>query len=77
MDSTEKYCPFHGYNPPCARCMLALRKDDLLFCSIAWSARKQVRGGLGNDDIRNNHAFAPWIENAAKVERADDALRDS
>ena len=73
MGWTEKYCPFHGYNPPCACCMLALRKDDLLFCSIAWNARKQVRGGLAHEHGRNDHAFAPWIENAARVKEDTDA----
>ena len=70
---TEKYCPFHGYNPPCACCMLALRKDDLLFCSFAWSARKHKVGGRHKEYGKKNHAFAPWIENAARVKENTDA----
>lgn len=72
MDWIEKYCPFHGYNPPCDCCMLALRKDDLLFCSIAWNARKQVRGGRYKETPKKGHAFAPWIENAARVKEDAD-----
>ncbi len=63
----SRYCPFNGYNPPCADCMLALRKGNALFCSIAWHARKQVHGGLGKDPIGVAHNFAPWIENSCEA----------
>ena len=47
--SGDKYCPFAGYNPPCGCCMMALRKNGMLFCGFAWDSATQTHG-RGNEN---------------------------
>lgn len=37
------YCPFHGFNPPCGCCMLAVQENSSsLACALAANAVSQV-----------------------------------
>lgn len=67
--SSDKYCPFAGYNPPCGCCMMALRKNGMLFCGFAWDSATQTHGGRGNENKDYiGHKFGPWIENGVVSE---------
>ena len=64
-----KYCPFSGFDPPCERCMMALRKREMLFCCFAWESAVQTHDGRGKvGENYESHAFGPWIENGVVCE---------
>lgn len=42
MSSVDRYCPFNGFNPPCHKCMWAIRYDDIVACSIVIIATRGI-----------------------------------